>query len=119
MVALVHGAPAAAAASEAADVLFGADPALASQTALEMLSTEIPFSKIPIDQLGDTIGVLAATGLAKSKSDARRTMDQGAYYVNGVKLGAKDQLSGQKLLHGRYLMLRKGKKTFHLVETIS
>jgi tyrosyl-tRNA synthetase len=119
MVTLVHGADAAAAASEAADLLFGADPTLASETALVALSTEIPYSKISLPELDDAVGLFVATGLAKSKSDARRTMAQGAFYANGVRLDAKDQLRGQKLLHGRYLLLRKGKKSYHLVETIS
>ena len=119
MVTLVHGAAAAAAASEAADLLFGSDPTLASETALQTLATEIPYSKIPLLELDDAIGVFAATGLVKSKSDARRTMEQGALYSNGVKLETKDQLSSQKLLHGRYILLRKGKKSHHLVETIS
>jgi tyrosyl-tRNA synthetase len=119
LVTLVHGAQAATAASEAADLLFGADPELASETALATLATEIPFSKIAVAELDDAIGVFVSTGLAKSKSDARRTMEQGAFYANGVKLGEKVQLSDQILLHGRFLMLRKGKKSYHLVETIS
>jgi tyrosyl-tRNA synthetase len=119
MVTLVHGADAAAAASEAADLLFGADPALASETALAALSAEIPYSKISAAELDDAIALFVTTGLAKSKSDARRTMEQGAFYANGVRLDTKDQLSDHKLLHGRYLMLRKGKKSYHLVETIS
>jgi len=119
MVTLVHGAPAAVAASEAAGLLFGADPALASEAALETLAREIPFSKIRLEELDDVIGVFVTTGLAKSKSDARRTLEQGAFYANGVRLSEKGQLRGQKLLHGRYLMLRKGKKSHHLVETIS
>jgi len=119
MVALVHGVEAADAASEAADLLFGADPERASETALATLATEVPSSRIPHGDLDDLIGVLVTTGLAKSKGDARRTLEQGAFYVNGVRLGAKDLLSDHKLLHGRYLMLRKGKKSHHLVETIS
>jgi tyrosyl-tRNA synthetase len=119
LVALVHGPEAAAAASEAADLLFGADPALASENALATIATEVPFSTISISDLDDVIGVFVMTGLAKSKGDARRALEQGGFYVNGVRLDAKDQLSDHKLLHGRYLMLRKGKKSHHLVETIT
>ena len=67
-------------------------------------------------ELDDAVAVLVATGLASSNGDARRTMEQNAYSVNGVRLTANDQLSGQKLLHGRYLLLRRGKKLHHLVE---
>jgi tyrosyl-tRNA synthetase len=62
------------------------------------------------------VAVLVAAGLAKSNGDARRTMDQNAYSVNGVRLGTNDQLSDHKPLHGKYLLLRFGKKRHHLLE---
>ena len=119
VVALVHGADAAAAAAEAADVLFANDPTGASRAAFEMLAGEIPTTRLPASELGDAVAVLVATELASSNGDARRSMDQNAYSANGVKLTANDQLSTQKLLHGKYLLLRRGKKLHHLLEIIS
>ncbi len=116
MVTLVHGAEAAAAANEAADLLFSNDPTGASETAFETLANEIPHTHMHAGELDDTVAVFVATGLAKSNGDARRTLAQHAFYANGVQLGEEDQLSGQKMLHGRYLLLRKGKKSHHLVE---
>ena len=119
VVALVHGADAAAAAAEAADVLFANDPTGASRAAFEMLAGEIPTTRLPASELDDAVAVLVATELASSNGDARRSMDQNAYSANGVKLTANDQLSAQKLLHGKYLLLRRGKKLHHLLEIIS
>ena len=119
VVALVHGADAAAAAAEAADVLFANDPTGASRAAFEMLAGEIPTTRLPASELDDAVAVLVATELASSNGDARRSMDQNAYSANGVKLTANDQLSAQKLLHGKYLLLRRGKKVHHLLEIIS
>lgn len=119
MVALVHGPEAAAAAREAAELLFRGDPTTASQAAFEALSAEVPHSKMTALELADSVAVFVATGLAKSNGDARRTWAQGAYYVNGVPLGEKDQLSDKKPLHGKYLLMRKGKKSHHLLEIIS
>ncbi|MGA9278555.1 tyrosine--tRNA ligase [Ilumatobacter sp.] len=119
MVTLVHGADAAVAANEAADVLFASDPTGASAAAFEILSREIPHTRMNARELEDSINVLVATDLAKSNGDARRTMDQNSYSANGTRLTAKDQLSDQKLLHGKYLLLRRGKKVHHLVEIIS
>lgn len=119
VVALVHGAEAASAAEEAADLLFASDPTGASEHAFETLASEIPHSRLHVDELVDPISVLVATNLAKSNGDARRTMEQNAYYVNGGALGVKDQLSDQKRIHGKYLLLRKGKKSHHLVELFS
>jgi tyrosyl-tRNA synthetase len=116
MVALVHGADAMAAANEAADLLFSSDPTGASEAAFDTLANEIPHTRMRLGELDDPIAVFVATELAKSNGDARRTLAQNAYYANGVQLGEKDQLSSQKLLHGRFLLLRKGKKSHHLVE---
>ncbi|BAN02404.1 tyrosyl-tRNA synthetase [Ilumatobacter coccineus YM16-304] len=118
VVSLVHSPEAAAAAEEAADLLFASDPTGASEQAFETLAAEIPHTRLHVDELDDPINVFVATDLAKSNGDARRTMDQGAYYVNGVSFTANDQLSDQKRLHGKYLLLRKGKKSHHLVELI-
>ncbi len=119
MVTLVHGADAASAANEAAELLFSSDPTGASITAFETLAAELPFTTLGAAALADPIAVFVATELASSNGDARRTMAQRAYYANGVQLGENDQLTDQKLLHGRYLLLRKGKKSHHLVEIIS
>ena len=119
VVSLVHGTAAADAADEAADLLFAKDPTGASPSAFETLASEIPFSRLDESRLDDPVGVLVATGLASSNGDARRTMTQNAYSVNGVRLDENHQLSDQKRVHGRYLLLRKGKKLHHLVEVFS
>ncbi|MGB0114819.1 MAG: tyrosine--tRNA ligase [Ilumatobacteraceae bacterium] len=119
MTALVHGAPAALAAAEAADLLFAGDPTTASEAALDTLRFEIPFSTLTAAELEDSVAVLVRVGLATSNGDARRSLQQGSFYVNGARLDANDQLTALPALHGRYLMLRKGKKSHHLVEIIS
>ncbi len=116
VVTLVHGADAATAAAEAADLLFGTDPTGASESAFSTLAAEIPFSRVASTDLADPIGVLASTGLASSNGDARRTLAQRAYYANGAQLDEDARLDDRELLHGRYLLLRKGKKSHHLVE---
>jgi len=119
MTALVHGPHAAGAAAEAAELLFAGDPATASGAAFSTLAAEVPFSTMSADALDDPVAVFAATGLASSNGDARRNLAQGAFYANGVQLDANSQLSDLPLLHGRFLLLRKGKKSHHLVEIFS
>jgi tyrosyl-tRNA synthetase len=116
LTALVHGPEAARAAAEAADVLFGGDPLQASPAALETLAGEVPSSATTRAALSDTVHLLATTGLASSKSDARRQLQQGGVRANGVILGPDDELDAVPLLHDRYLLLRKGKRSYHLVE---
>jgi tyrosyl-tRNA synthetase len=119
MTALVHGAPAAVAAAEAAELLFSGDPSAASEEAFVTLAVEIPTSTMSVDDLGDPVAVFAATGLASSNGDARRSLVQRSFYANGVQLDENALLSDQKLVHGRYLLLRKGKKSHHLVQVFS
>ncbi|MFK8024435.1 MAG: tyrosine--tRNA ligase [Ilumatobacter sp.] len=119
VVTLVHGEQAAAAANEAAEVLFAKDPTGATLAAFDVLRREIPFTELAEPELDDLVGVLVTTELAKSNGDARRTMEQNAYSVNGVPIDANTQLSGQKRLHGEYLLLRRGKKLHHLLRVIS
>ena len=119
MTALVHGAPAAVAAAEAADLLFAGDPTTASEEAFVTLAAEIPFSRLAAEELDDPIAVFVGAGLASSNGDARRSLAQRSFYANGVQLDENSLLSDQKLVHGRYLLLRKGKKSHHLVEIFS
>jgi tyrosyl-tRNA synthetase len=114
--ALVHGEEAARAAAEAADLLFGGDPLGASLPALQTLAGEVPASTLDRAALGDTVEVLTATGLASSKSDARRQLQQGAVRANGAAVALDQGLDEVPLLHDRYLLLRKGKRSYHLVE---
>ncbi len=114
--ALVHGPEAARAAAEAADLLFGRDPLHASVAALDALAGEVPASTASAAQLADAIELLATTGVASSKSDARRQLQQGAVRANGVVIASAGMLAEVPLLHDRYLLLRKGKRTYHLVE---
>lgn len=119
VVTLVHGADATAGANEAADVLFAKDPTGASEAAFEVLAKEIPYTEMSAVELDDVLDFLVAIDLASSKGDARRTMGENAYSVNGTKLTEKAQLSNHARLHGRYLLVRRGKKLHHLVTIVS
>jgi tyrosyl-tRNA synthetase len=113
---MVHGAPACAAAVDAAAVLFGGDPLAVSADALAALAAEVPSSTARMAQLDDVVALLTATGLTTSNSDARRQLQQGAVQANGVKVALEDGLAAVPLLHGRWLLLRKGKRSYHLVD---
>jgi tyrosyl-tRNA synthetase len=111
---LVHGPEATAAAEEASAVLFGGSPAGASAQALEFLASEVPTS--PFAGGVTLAAALSATPLASSLSDARRTIDQGAASVNGHVVPADRPLTASDLLYDRWLLLRKGKRNYHLLD---
>jgi tyrosyl-tRNA synthetase len=111
---IVHGPEATEAAQEASAILFGGSPAGASAQALEFLASEVPMSPfVP----GVTLAAaLAQTPLASSLSDARRTISQGAASINGDVVPEDRPLAESDLLYGRWLLLRKGKRTYHLLD---
>ncbi len=111
---IVHGAAAAAAAEEASAILFGGSPAGASAQALEFLATEVPTS--PFTAGVTLAAALGATPLASSLSDARRTIGQRAASVNGEVVPEDRPLTEADLLYGRWLVLRKGKRNYHLLD---
>ncbi len=114
---LVHGADAARAAEEAADVLFGGDPLAASPDAFDLVRREVGATEVPESALDDVVGLLVRTGLASSKGDARRTLDQRGFWANGHQLdGEVTSLSNLPRVAERFLLLRRGKTNYHLVE---
>ncbi|MEY2401098.1 MAG: tyrosyl-tRNA synthetase [Ilumatobacteraceae bacterium] len=113
MTALVHGQEAAAAAREAADVLFGGDPTGASQAALETVAGEVPL----VELHGSLDGVrvhemLVQAGVAKSNGEVSRLLGQGAVRAGNRVLDADGLLASSDLLRGQFLLLRKGKRDF-------
>ena len=54
-------------------------------------------------------------GLASSKGDARRALEQGAVSVNGERVGPGASIDAGAVLHGRYVLLRKGKRSYALL----
>ncbi|MCX7622096.1 MAG: hypothetical protein N2037_14815, partial [Acidimicrobiales bacterium] len=58
---------------------------------------------------------VAAVGLVGSKSEARRLLDQRGLYVNDEPQHTSRPLGAADLVHGRWALLRKGKKHRHLL----
>jgi tyrosyl-tRNA synthetase len=111
---IVHGLEATEAAQEASAILFGGSPAGASAQALEFLASEVPTS--PFAPGVTLAAALAATPLASSLSDARRTISQGAASINGDVVPEDRPLAESDLLYDRWLLLRKGKRNYHLMD---
>ena len=75
----------------------------------------------PLGYADDPIPVadlLLWTGLASSRSDARRVMEQGGAYLNDERAEPGRCLEPGDLLHGRYVLLRRGKKHVSIVEVL-
>jgi len=114
---LVHGVEATEKVIAASAAVFGGgELAGLDADTLRAATAELPSATVPASDLG-IIDLLVATGLAESKSAARRTVGEGGAYVNNVKVTDPDAVvSDAELLHGRYLLLRRGKKNLATVE---
>ncbi|MEV0846592.1 tyrosine--tRNA ligase [Streptomyces sp. NPDC049954] len=113
---LVHGAGQCAAVIAASKALFGqGELAELDGATLSAALSELP--RATVTELPSVVDLLAQTGLVASKSAARRTVKEGGAYVNNVKVASEDAVPepGQ-LLHGRWLVLRRGKKNLAAVE---
>ncbi|OAH16509.1 tyrosine--tRNA ligase [Streptomyces jeddahensis] len=113
---LVHGADQTAAVIGASKALFGqGELAELDEKTLTAALSEVPHIKV--DGLGPVVDLFAEVGLVASKSAARRTVKEGGAYVNNVKVVAEDAVvAAEDLLHGRWLVLRRGKKNLAAVE---
>jgi tyrosyl-tRNA synthetase len=113
--ALVHGEDEARRAEQAAGALFSGELASLDERSLLDVFAEAPSTVVPREPVG-LVDLFVRTGLCKSNSDARRTIDQGGAYVNGQKqAGERDIAPGIDTLHDRYVVLRRGRKDYHLV----
>ncbi|MDE0320684.1 MAG: tyrosine--tRNA ligase [Acidimicrobiaceae bacterium] len=113
---IVHGDAAATAAVGASEVLFGGAASLSevSAPALAFVASEVPSA--PLRALdASVVDVLVDAELAQSRSDARRALAEGSVYINGDRTTEPDRLVGaDDLLYGRYVLLRRGKKRWHV-----
>ena len=116
MTSMVHGEQASRDAEGAADILFGADPTSATVEALHAVATEVPTTVVSRADLDDVFGLLARAGVVASNSEARRAVQQKGVKVNGVTIEDGETLASKGLLHNRWVLVRKGKTTYHLFD---
>ncbi|WP_429075687.1 tyrosine--tRNA ligase [Aeromonas veronii] len=111
---LVHGKAALAAVQRISELLFSGDVTRLGESDLAQLAQDgMPSSTVSGET--DLVSLLVSCGLANSRRIARELLAAGAISLNGV-LKQDDQLSATDRLFGRYLLLRRGKKQYHLVE---
>ena len=121
MTAMIHGQQIAKSVEEAAKALFGqGEIADLDLKTLDSALSQLPRTTIKKgDPYPSWVDLLAATGVVDSKSAARRIVKEGGGYLNNKKVESEDFTpSKNDLLHGKYLLLRKGKRDLAAVEVI-
>jgi tyrosyl-tRNA synthetase len=117
---LVHGPTGLATAQRATEIFFGAEISELSDGQLGEIFADVPSRELPRSHLGgdglNVIDALVEAGLAKSKGDARRTIEQGGAYVNNRRIEGLDiQLGTGDLASQSVMVLRSGKKKYALL----
>ncbi len=120
---MVHGETALAKAEQATAVLFGGSLEGLDRSDIADIFTDVPSSELPKSSLeGDGIAladVLVRTTLASSKGDARRSLKGGAMNVNNMRVqNTSRRLTLDDAIEGQFIVLRKGKRKYHLVQLI-
>ncbi|MGB2572564.1 tyrosine--tRNA ligase [Micromonospora citrea] len=116
LTALVHGEREMAQAVAASQALFGRG-SLEELTPETLRAALTEAGLVHLDELPDVAGLLKESGLVPSMKEARRVIAEGGAYVNNTRVTEVDAVvAAQDLLHGRYLVLRRGKRSFAGVE---
>ena len=119
----VHGSDGLASAQGATEVLFGGDIAGLGADEIAEVFSDVPSSEIARAGLeGDGKGVLdlfAQAGVCKSRGEARRSIEGGGLSINNVRVEHVEAVIRiDDAIEGRFLLLRKGKKNYHMVRVV-
>ncbi len=113
---LVHGETALGEAEQITAALFSNDVAALSEGQLEQAFAGVARTAFDAGAPVPLTEMLVRTGLAESKRRSRELITTGAVTVNGRRIEDPERaLSSADALHGQYVILRKGKKTYHVV----
>jgi tyrosyl-tRNA synthetase len=112
-----HGVEVVSGVQAASNILFGDEQAEVHPQVFDILSGEIPTVAVEGDSDGFTlVDLVTRAGLAKSKSEARRSIEQGGIYVNQQRIDDVGRtIARGDWIGGRNLLLRKGKKEYALL----
>ena len=120
LTALVHGADAANQAASASEALFGRGDLkdLDAETLAAALA-ELPRAEVG-SPMPTIVDLLVAAGLADSRTAARRTVADGGAYLNNQRVSDPEMVPGDAdLLHDRWLVLRRGKRSLAAIERVA
>jgi len=120
--ALVHGETVCADAIRASEIMFGGGLDGVTEAVFKEVVGEIPtkdFAGAGLAGAGAAIvDLVVHAGLAASKGQARKDVEAGGIYLNNVRVAEVSRsVTSADLLFGQYLLLRKGKRTYAVLNT--
>lgn len=121
MTRLVHGEEGLQKAERATEILFGQEVTASDADALKGIANDVPNGEVSRAELeGEGINVIdafVAATLGKSKSEVRRTLQQGGLNVNNIKVtDVEHRISSTDLVGDSMVLLRSGKKNYAILK---
>ncbi|MBX3011183.1 MAG: tyrosine--tRNA ligase [Caldilineaceae bacterium] len=121
---MVHGESGLTKAEQATKVFFGEAISGLSATEIREIFADAPSTAVSQADFAEgglpVVNLLERAGVAKSRGEARRLISSGGIYLNNVRLQEADQsVPLQTAIEGQYLVIRRGKKDYYLVQVNS
>jgi tyrosyl-tRNA synthetase len=121
MTQMVHGTTALTKAELASEVLFGGEITGLGAGEIQEIFADVPSSNIlksAFEGKGmSVVDLLAETGVVRSKGEARRLIENGGAYLNNRRVtDVEETITLEGIIEGQFVVLRRGKKTYHLVQ---
>ncbi len=116
----LHGETGLVRAQQATRALFGGEVEGLSANDISDIFADVPSHDMAKEQLAGEgkalVEILSETGIASSKGDARRSIEGGGVYLNNVRMDDVGRMvTTRDTLEGRFLLVRMGKKRYHLI----
>ncbi len=123
MTLMIHGETALAKAEQASRVLFGGDLDGLSVDDIQDIFADVPSSAVARNALGgegvSVVDLLVDSDLATGKGDARRSIKGGGIYLNNQRVTDTAQMAtATDAIDGQFIILRKGRKRYHLIQVL-
>jgi tyrosyl-tRNA synthetase len=119
--AFIHGRETALEMERAAAVMFGAEITGLSEATLETVFASVPTTEVKAEELAAGVPLsvlLARTGLAGSLTKARQFISGGGAYINNVRAQGDVKVDHRHLATSRHIVLRIGKKSYHVLKVV-
>lgn len=123
MTLMIHGESGLHKALQASEVLFGGSLDGLSSEDIEDIFSDVPRAEImPVVTAGDGIMVmdlLVEAEACSSKGEARRLIDNGGISINNLRCDdSRMMITTDHFIDGQFLIIRRGKKNYHLIRLI-
>jgi tyrosyl-tRNA synthetase len=119
MTGLVHGAAALEQARRSSEALFSGDVSGLDRESLAQVFHDAPSSQhdrgLLANEGAELVELLVRAGVASSKREGRQLLESGAVSVNGQKAVSERRLTEADLLHGSMVLVRRGRKSWHVL----